>query len=509
MTHHIRTKAFIAAVLAGATAIALPSAEGALAQATGVLDVGPQNSVFSGNVRGYWFTAPRDFYITGVDVPTTASAANFNAVIVRFPSAPPLWSTTTTTYAVLGDYRDQASAVTGINIAVTAGDFIGVLGNRGDANSYGTAPYASSILGSAVTLTRLGSQNALSTSSQPFSQPIFSENGGSLSRVFLTVSEVMALIGPTAAQEIADMSAAANTVGRMVVLQGAGVARNRGQDSLTTRDDVLSFTRVADPESGSFTVTQSTMDSAQMMGGIYAWVDLTGFRAEDDDTNRAYSGRGLQIGADMQVMPDMVVGLSLGVEDLNATVGTVNQDGVMRYIQPYMAYSAGAWSGEATLLYGLGDYTQTSGGGTGDGETRLAAITFNGGYDVALDQDVTLTPMLGLAHGIERIEGVSGTLAGAGTETVRFTQASLGAEISQSTGAGEIFAGLHAEWLNTDTDTALVQDLLVDDGWTGRLELGLSTDIGNGIALDTSVALSGLGGDLQSTSGSLRFAFRF
>jgi hypothetical protein len=92
---------------------------------------------------------------------------------------------------------------------------------------------------------------------------------------------------------------------------------------------------VADPESGSFTVTQSTMDSAQMMGGIYAWVDLTGFRAEDDDTNRAYSGRGLQIGADMQVMPDMVVGLSLGVEDLNATVGTVNQDGVMRYIQPY------------------------------------------------------------------------------------------------------------------------------------------------------------------------------
>jgi hypothetical protein len=64
--------------------------------------------------------------------------------------------------------------------------------------------------------------------------------------------------------------------------------------------------------------------------------------------------------------------------------------------------------------------------------------------------------MLGLAHGVERIEGVSGTLAGAGTETVRFTQASLGAEISQSTGAGEIFAGLHADWLDTDTETALV-----------------------------------------------------
>jgi hypothetical protein len=315
--------------------------------------------------------------------------------------------------------------------------------------------------------------------------------------------------GPTVPEEIATLAAGSNAVGRLVIVNSAGLARNRGQDSLTTRDETLSFTRVADPETGAFTVTQSTMDSAQMMGGIYTWVDFTGFRADDDDANRAYSGRGLQIGADMEVTPDMVVGLSLGVEDLNATVGAVNQDGVLRYLQPYLAYRSGAWSGEATLLYGLGDYTQTSGGGTGEGETRLAAITFNGGYDYALDQGVTLTPMLGLAHGVERIEGVSGTLAGAGTETVRFTQASLGAEISQSTGTGEIFAGFHADWLNTDTDTVLVQDLLVDDGWTGRLELGLSTEVGSGITLDTTVALSGLGGDLQSTSGSLRFAFRF
>jgi hypothetical protein len=195
--------------------------------------------------------------------------------------------------------------------------------------------------------------------------------------------------GPKTTEEIATLAAGSNAVGRLVIVNSAGLARNRGQDSLTTRDETLSFTRVADPETGAFTVTQSTMDSAQMMGGIYTWVDLTGFRADDDDNNRAYSGRGLQIGADMEVMPDMVVGLSLGVEDLNATVGAVNQDGVLRYLQPYLAYRSGAWSGEATLLYGLGDYTQTSGGGTGEGETRLAAITFNGGYDYALDQGVT------------------------------------------------------------------------------------------------------------------------
>jgi hypothetical protein len=316
-------------------------------------------------------------------------------------------------------------------------------------------------------------------------------------------------LGPTQDQELADLAAAAGTAARLVVFNAHSVARTRGQDSLTTRDEALSFTRTADPESGSFTITQSTMDNPQMMGGIYTWIDLTGFRAEDDATARSYTGRGLQIGADIEVMPDMVVGLSLGVSNLDASVGTVVQDGVLRYLQPYMAYRSGAWSGGASLLYGRGDYTQTTGGGTGEGETRLTAITFDGGYDIPLDGNWTITPMIGLVHGVERITGISGTLAGAGTERVRFTQASLGGEISQSMGSGEFFTGLHADWLDTDADTALLSDLLVDDGWTGRLELGLATEIGNGISFDTSVELSGLGGDLRSTSGALRFTFRF
>lgn len=313
--------------------------------------------------------------------------------------------------------------------------------------------------------------------------------------------------GPGSA--LGDFAAAAGTAGRFAALNARELSRFRGRDSLATRDEILSFTRVADPETGGITVTQSTMDSAQMMGDIYTWIDFTGFRAEDGATNRAYSGLGMQIGADMALSPDMVVGLSFGVQDLDASVGTVGQDGVLRYLQPYMAYRAGAWSGEASLIHGWGDYTQTSIGGTGTGETRLTAITFNGGYDMALDQGVTLTPMLGLAHGVERIEGTGGTLAGAGTETVRFTQASLGGEISRSTGSGEIFAGIHADWLDTDAETALVSGLLVDDGWTGRLELGVSGDIGNGIGFATSLELSGLGGDLKGTSGALRFTFRF
>jgi hypothetical protein len=262
------TKTFAAVCLATTALVIVPGVDGAQAQ-TQTVDVGPQTGTYSGLVRGFWFEAPRDFYITGLDVPTEASTANFNAVILRLPSPPPSFSSnTTTTYTVLADVRDQASAVAGLNIAVSAGDFIGVLGNRGDVNSYGTSPYNSTILGSPVTLTRFGSQNVLSSAADPFRLPVWTESGGSISRVFLTVSEFLMLLGPSPEEELADLSAAASTSGRLVILNAHGVARTRGQDSLTTRDAVLSYTRVPDPETGSFTVTQSTMDSAQMMGGI-------------------------------------------------------------------------------------------------------------------------------------------------------------------------------------------------------------------------------------------------
>jgi len=315
--------------------------------------------------------------------------------------------------------------------------------------------------------------------------------------------------GPSVDVQIATLSASSSATGRIVAVTAFGVARTQGQTSLTARNNAVSFTRVADAETGTLEVTQSTRDSVQMMGGLYTWIDLTGFRSEDTDGDRSYSGYGVQIGADMAISNDMVFGLSFGVQDLDSSVTTINQDGVLRFIQPYLAYSSGAWTGEASLIYGLGEYTQSSTGGTGDGETELWAITLAGGYEIDLVQGVTLTPMLGLARGAERVEGTGGTLAAAGSETVQFTQASLGAEFRHGNGANEIFAGFHADWLDTEADTTLTSDLLVDDGWTGRIEVGVSTEMANGLSLDTTFAISGLGGDLESTSGSLRFAFRF
>jgi len=49
----------------------------------------------------------------------------------------------------------------------------------------------------------------------------------------------------------------------------------------------------------------------------------------------------------------------------------------------------------------------------------------------------------------------------------------------------------------------------VDDCWTGRVEVGLSTELRPALDLDVSLEVSGLGGDLQEISGGLRFAVRF
>ncbi|WP_341368325.1 hypothetical protein [Yoonia sp. BS5-3] len=52
-------------------------------------------------------------------------------------------------------------------------------------------------------------------------------------------------------------------------------------------------------------------------------------------------------------------------------------------------------------------------------------------------------------------------------------------------------------------------DLIADGDWTGRISLSFATELANGVIFDSSVELSGLGGDQETTSGGLRFGFSF
>ena len=144
-----------------------------------------QTSTFSGNVRGYWFTAPTCFTITGADVPTDASSGNQSIAIVRFNNAaPPLYSATTNDFTTLFLVQDgSATGIFPMNIQVEAGDIIGVLGCRGATIvSYSSTGNSTTIEDNAVTLNRLGMQFPLTTT---VPQQLWTEAGGSIGRVNL------------------------------------------------------------------------------------------------------------------------------------------------------------------------------------------------------------------------------------------------------------------------------------------------------------------------------------
>ncbi len=142
-----------------------------------------QTSPFSGNVRGYWFTAPTNFTITSLQVPTTASSGNQSIAVVKFNgnTPPPIFAATTNAFTTL--YLTQNNATPGnitVNIPILAGEVIGILGVRGNVNSYSSTGNTTTINGFSVSLNRMGMQFQLATTSP---QDIWSEASGSISRV--------------------------------------------------------------------------------------------------------------------------------------------------------------------------------------------------------------------------------------------------------------------------------------------------------------------------------------
>ncbi len=142
-----------------------------------------QTSVFTGNVRGYYFVAPSCFTLTGAMIPTDASSAEQNIAIVRFNTPPPIYSTTTNDFTLL--YLTQNNTNPGIlplNIQIEQGDIIGVLGQRSNVNSYSSSGNTTTINGQTVTLNRLGMQFSLATTTP---QQLWTESATNISRVNL------------------------------------------------------------------------------------------------------------------------------------------------------------------------------------------------------------------------------------------------------------------------------------------------------------------------------------
>ncbi|MFH0893367.1 MAG: PKD domain-containing protein [Bacteroidota bacterium] len=147
----------------------------------------PQISSFSSMSRGYYFTAPCNFTICGLFVPTDISTANQSVAVVRFTAgAPPAYSAVTNSFIELFYQPNYAiNAMIPCNVTVNAGDIIGVYGSRAGAdNSYGATNCATTILGNPVTLYRSGMQFDLGVTPM---HDIWYENGN-IGRVFMYIN---------------------------------------------------------------------------------------------------------------------------------------------------------------------------------------------------------------------------------------------------------------------------------------------------------------------------------
>jgi hypothetical protein len=147
----------------------------------------PQASTFSSNARGYFFTAPSNFTITGLFVPGNNGTLQ-NIAVIRFDNnlPPPVYATTTNAFTTLFVTQNNPSTgVIPVNIPILAGEVIGVLATKGpgDINSYAPSPATTTINGTTVTITRMGMQFPLATT---LPQEIWQEAGGSISRLEIT-----------------------------------------------------------------------------------------------------------------------------------------------------------------------------------------------------------------------------------------------------------------------------------------------------------------------------------
>jgi hypothetical protein len=146
--------------------------------------------------RGFWFTSPASFVITGLRVPNEAAQA-FQAVEVidLGASAPPAYPGTIVGTQLFYNNSTAAGNIIPCSIVIAANANIGILGactasvgNPTSYNSYaGTSgPFASTILGNPVTLTRFGTQSGISSNGG--NQPVWQEAAFQVSRVEIFIA---------------------------------------------------------------------------------------------------------------------------------------------------------------------------------------------------------------------------------------------------------------------------------------------------------------------------------
>ena len=129
------------------------------------LDLPPYDRTFSSSLtRGYFFQAPMDFQIVGLNVPNEANEALQNVEVIIMDSQPPEYPSSSSGGSVFYANMAPADQVIATDICVPAGKWVGILGATGNTimrNSYAAGCFGSSIDGQPIQLRRFLTQQSI------------------------------------------------------------------------------------------------------------------------------------------------------------------------------------------------------------------------------------------------------------------------------------------------------------------------------------------------------------
>ena len=159
-----------------------------------------QNTFTASLTRGFWFRAPVDCVITGLEAPNEAAQPFQVLAVIDFGTAAPSQFPTTTTGSVLFyDNTTPAGTKVPTHIALSANSYYGVFGvcndTQGSATSYNSygppGPFTTTILGNQTVLSRLGTQTGIAGSPIAVNNPSWNcwdEPALSLGRVLVDIA---------------------------------------------------------------------------------------------------------------------------------------------------------------------------------------------------------------------------------------------------------------------------------------------------------------------------------
>ncbi|MCF8295946.1 MAG: T9SS type A sorting domain-containing protein [Saprospiraceae bacterium] len=146
------------------------------------------SSVYSGiYARGYWFTAPCNFTITGLKVAPEAGSGLQYIHVMKCNATFPVSTTGSTAFTTLSYTSGSANnTIVPVNISVSQGDQIGIMGTvTGICNSYGAGAASSTINGQSVYLNRFGYQGSIESAAAPNYWGVANAASGQIGRIYM------------------------------------------------------------------------------------------------------------------------------------------------------------------------------------------------------------------------------------------------------------------------------------------------------------------------------------